>query len=207
MRRTVANRPTPVNLADLQDSALETGDLAHRIGAARLRVDAIERGTRADKIEMKLAAEKDAGGRGEAGRHMAEGASCGSEARPLGFVQRMPWFVCASKMADEGAPTDRALIPELVGESIELSHGQAEAGHSRVEMHHRRQPLSASGDLSPILDLSGLVEDRHEPIFDKILCGAGKCTVQDGDLERPGENAAQRDTLLKRGRKEEPASG
>ena len=84
MRGTVANRLTPVNFADLQDSALQPDDLAHRVGAAGLRVDAVERGAGADEIEVKLAPEKDAGGRGEAGRQVGEAPSRGSKARRVG---------------------------------------------------------------------------------------------------------------------------
>src|SRR6202030_3937038 len=66
MRRTVTNRLTPVNFAYLQNSALQPDDLVHRIGLARLRIDSVERGTRAYEVKVKLGPEEDAGGRGEA---------------------------------------------------------------------------------------------------------------------------------------------
>src|SRR5207245_8465463 len=74
VRRTVANRLTQVNFANLQDSPLEMDNLAHRIEVAGLRIDTIEGGTGADEVEVKITAEKDAGRRGEAGRQMAEAA-------------------------------------------------------------------------------------------------------------------------------------
>ena len=61
VRGTVANRLTAVNVADLQDFRLQTHDLPHRVGPARLRVDAVERGARPHQIEMVLGTEKDAG--------------------------------------------------------------------------------------------------------------------------------------------------
>ena len=66
MRRTVANRITPVNFPQLQYSALQADNLTHRVGTARLRVDPIERGAGTNEVEVKLAAKKDAGGGREA---------------------------------------------------------------------------------------------------------------------------------------------
>ena len=71
VRGTVANRLTGVNLADLQDFRLEPDDLPHRVGAARLRVDAVERRARTNKIEVVRAAEKNPGRGREARRHTA----------------------------------------------------------------------------------------------------------------------------------------
>src|SRR5689334_24511160 len=102
MRRTVANRLTPVNVAYLQDSALQLHDLAHWVGAAGLRVDAIQRGARAHEIEVEIRSEKDAGGRGETGGEIRQPPSRRRKVLVLDVVQRMRWFVRAGEMADEG---------------------------------------------------------------------------------------------------------
>jgi hypothetical protein len=61
MRRTVANRLTPVNFADLQNSAPQPDDLAHRVGVAGLRIYPVESGAGPHEIEVKLWPEEDAG--------------------------------------------------------------------------------------------------------------------------------------------------
>ena len=55
--------------------AFEADNLAHRVGPARLRVDAVERGARADQIEMVVAAEKDPGRSRQARRHAGHPAA------------------------------------------------------------------------------------------------------------------------------------
>src|SRR5260370_42343446 len=127
MRGTVANRLIPVNFAYLHNSALQPDDLAHRVGAAGLRIDPVERGAGADEVEVKLRPEKYAGGRGEAGRQVGETLSRSRKALELEVIERMPRFVRTGEMADEGAPSDRIGLAQLLGEPVELRGGQTVA--------------------------------------------------------------------------------
>src|SRR5437588_1207458 len=158
MCRTVANRLTPVNFAYLQDPALQLHDLVHRVGAAGLWVDAIQRGAGAHEVEVEIRSEKDAGGRGETGGEIRQTPSRRSKALVLDVVQRMRWFVRAGEMADEGAPSDRVRPRQFVCKSIELGDGQAKAGHSGIEMQHCRPFAVAGGGASPIGNLPWIVE-------------------------------------------------
>src|SRR5271169_4851088 len=121
MRRTVTNRLTCVNLADLQDSCVETDNLPHRIGRSGERVDAVEGRPRANEIEMKLAPKKDPRRCREAGGHIAEPASHCSEKRTLLGVHRVSRLVGTGEMADRGAPTDRAEAAETVRQPLEFA--------------------------------------------------------------------------------------
>src|SRR6185437_14075833 len=60
MRGTVSNALPPVNVAYLQDFCLETHGLTHRIGPARNRIDAVERGADAHHVEEKIATQEEA---------------------------------------------------------------------------------------------------------------------------------------------------
>src|SRR5262245_45415562 len=108
MRRTVANRLTPVNFPNLQDSARQADNLAHGVGMRWLRVDPVERGAGTDEVEVKLAAEKGSRGRSEAGGYMRKAASRRGKAGKLNCVERMLRFIRASKMADDRTPVDAA---------------------------------------------------------------------------------------------------
>src|SRR5277367_5283983 len=134
MTGTVANRLTPVNFAYLQNSALQPDDLAHRIGTAGLRIDPVQSGAGAYEVEVKFWPEENAEGRGEAGRQVGETPPRSSKALELEVIERMPWFIRTGEMADEGTPSDRIGPAQLVGEPVELSNGQAEAGHACIDM-------------------------------------------------------------------------
>src|ERR1700730_3387955 len=207
MRGTVANRLIPVNFAYLQNSALQPDDLVHRIGLARLRIDSVERGTRAYEVKVKLGPEEDAGGRGEAGRQVREMPSRSSKALELDVIERVPWFVRTGEMADEGAPWDRIGPAQPFGEPVEVSDGQAEAGHTRVDLQNGRAFPVPRGGALPIGDLPGIVEDRDEAEFDKIVCAAGQQPVQDSDLGRFGQYPAKGDPFIDGGDEKSPASG
>jgi hypothetical protein len=73
-------------------------------------------------------------------------------------------------------------------------------------MQHRRQPTVPPRDLCPIGDLTGFVEDRNELMEDELLCRLGQWSVQNRDLAQRWKRTAQRDSLVERGDKKEPAS-
>src|SRR5690242_4790664 len=110
MRGTVANRLTAVNFADLHNSALQSNDLVHRVGAARLRIDPVERGTGTYEIVVKRGPEEYPGGRREACRKMRRLGSRRDKAPKLEIVQRVLGFVRAREMADESPPADRTRL-------------------------------------------------------------------------------------------------
>src|SRR5215475_4991115 len=168
MRRTVANRLSPVNFPQLQYSALQADNPAHRVGAARLRIHPIERGAGADEVEVKFAAEKDPRGRGEAGRYMRKAFSHRYKAGKLSCVRRVLRFIRASKVADDGTPGNVAPLEPRVAELVEFAQAQPEAGHSRVDVQHRRRFPVPGGHCSPFCDLPGIVEDGEKTVFDKL---------------------------------------
>src|SRR5882762_2952916 len=114
-----------------------------------------------------------------------------SKALELEVIERMFWFVRTGQMADQGAPLDRIGLAQLLGKPVELSDCQAEAAHTRIYMQNGRPfPVPRSGG-SPIGDLPGIVEDRHEAKFEKIIRATGRQTVKDGDLGRFGQCRAK----------------
>jgi hypothetical protein len=130
-----------------------------------------------------------------------------SKALELELIEWMLWFVRADEMADEGAPSNRTGRAQLVGEPVELSERQAEAGHSRVDMQDRRPFPVPRGGGSPVGDLPGIIEDRDEAEFDKIIRAAGQQPVQNSNLGRFGQYSTERDSFID-GRDEKlPASG
>jgi hypothetical protein len=207
MQGTVANRLIPVNFAYLQNSALQPYDLAHRVGAAGLRIDPVESGTGTRKIKVKLRPEENPGRRGEAGRQLGETPSRSSKALELDVIERMFWFVRTGEMAEQGAPSDRIGTAQLVGEPVEFLDGQAEAGHTRIDMQNGRPfPVPHSGG-SPIGDLPGIVENRDEAEFEKNIHATGQQTVKDGDFCRFGQYLAKCDPFIDRCDKKSAASG
>ena len=136
-----------------------------------------------------------------------ETPSRSSKALELEVIERMLWFVRTGEMADQGAPSDRIGTAQLLGEPVELSDGQAEAGHTRIDMQDRRPFPVPRGGGSPIGDLPGIVEDRDEAEFEKIIRAAGQQTVQDSDLGRFGQYPAKRDPFIDRCDEKSPASG
>ena len=133
MRRTVTNGFIPVNLTNLQDSALQADNLAHWVGPARLWIDPKERRAWADKVEVKPSAEKYSRRRGKAGWYVRQTAPGGSKPCPLNLVQRMFRLIRAREMADKGEPSYRAM-ENVVHKPVEFPHCQAEPSHSRIEM-------------------------------------------------------------------------
>ena len=207
VRGTVANRLTGVNVADLQDSRLQADNLAHRVGPARLRVDAVERRSRPDKIEMVFGTEKDAGRGREARRHAAEAASRRQETRALLLVQLVRRLVGAGEVAQQCPPAERPRPPEVVGEAIELARGQAEPRHSGVEVQHRRQGSARGCELLPFGDLAGIVQHRDEAGCGELLGRTRHRPVEHCDLARFREGLAQAQRLVEGGDKKVPASG
>jgi hypothetical protein len=206
MRGTVANRLTPVNFAYLQNSALQPDNLVHRVGTAGVRIDPVKSGTGTREVEVKLGPKENAGGRGEAGRQVGETPSRNSKALQLDVVERTLRFVRTGEMADEGAPSDRIGLAQLVGEPVELSDGQAEAGHTRVDMQDSRPfPMSRGGG-SPVGNLPGIIEDRDEAEFYKIIRAARQQPVQDSNLGRFGQYPAKRDSFIDGRDEKSPAS-
>ena len=138
---------------------------------------------------------------------MRETCSRSSKALELEVIERVPWFVRTGEMAHEGAPSDRIGLAQLVGEPVEFSDCQAEAGHTRVDMQNRRSFPSPRGGGLPIGDLPGIVEDRDDAEFDKAICAAGKQTVEDSNLGQFGHYAAKRNPLIDGSDEKPPASG
>src|ERR1700730_17968545 len=85
-----------------------------------------------------------------------------SKAFELDVIERVPWFVRTGEMADEGAPSDRIGLAQPVGEPVEVSDGQAEAGHTRVDLQNGRAFPVPRGGALPIGDLTWIVEEPDE---------------------------------------------
>ncbi len=186
MRATVANRLTGVNVPDLQDSCLQADNLAHRVGAARLRVDAIECGSGADQIKVVVTAEKDPRRRGKARRHSGDPAALRHEGLALLPVQRMVWKFGASEMAHHCLPADRPGPAEIIGNIVEFAFGQTEAGHSGVDMQDRRQRTSRRRDPLPFGNLARIIQHRNEPGFSELRARTRHQAVQYRDLDCRG---------------------
>ena len=201
--RTVANRLTGVNLADLQDFCVEPDNLAHRVGPARLRVDAVERRPRPDKIEMVVVAQKDPGRRRQARRHAAQTGSRRREPRVLVAVQRVIRLVGAGEMAQQPMPADHPGSAEIVGEPGELARRQAESGHPGVDMQHRRQRPAPRRDLPPLGDLAGVVQHRDQSGLGEFLRRTRHRAIQNGNFVLLGQGLAQGQRLVE-GRDEKP---
>src|SRR5499433_3662962 len=168
MGGTVANRFTPVNVAYLQNSALQPDDLTHRIGAARLRVDAIERGAGAHEVKVKLRPEKHAGGRSKTGGQVGEAPSRSCKALELDVIERMPWFVRTGEMAHHCTPSNRIEVAQHIGKFVEFPDGQTEASHAGIEVQDSRCFPARSGQ-SPFGDLPRIIKDRNEAEFGKVF--------------------------------------
>src|SRR3974390_2215040 len=122
MGGTVANRLTLVNFA-----CLKAEDWAKGVRPGGMRVDTVERGSRADKIEVKTAAEENSRRCGKAGWQIAHTGSCGCEASPLNFVQRMLRLIRTSEVTDDGTPANRAPLRQAMCDPVELPHRQPHA--------------------------------------------------------------------------------
>src|ERR1700730_12484431 len=103
----------------------------------------------------------------------------------------MLWLVRTGEGAEEGAPSDRIGLAQLVGEPLEFWDGQAETAHTRVDMQNGRPFPMSRGGRSPVGDLPGIIEDRDEAEFEKIIRAAGQQTVEDSDLGRFGQYPAK----------------
>ncbi len=73
-------------------------------------------------------------------------------------------------------------------------------------MQHRRELPVPDGDRSPFGDLARIVEDGDEPMRREFRRRAGHGAVQDADLDRLGEHAAQGDRLVEGGDEKPPAA-
>src|SRR5690348_7641719 len=99
---------------------------------------------------------------------------CSSKALELEVIERMIWLVRTSEMADQGAPSDRIGLAQLIGEQLEFSDGQPEAAHTRIDMQNGRPLPVPRGGGSPVGDLPGIVENRDEVEFEKIIHATGQ---------------------------------
>ena len=89
------------HLAQLQDPSAQFDGVAHRIGTARRRIDAVERGARARHLEMRVFAEKNARGvRERRGKAVIEGAQL-AKLPDLAGVERMVRKLGARQMTHQ----------------------------------------------------------------------------------------------------------
>jgi len=92
--------------------------------------------------------------------------------------QGMRRLVGASEMAQHGAQGQAA---GPLGQFIEFGRCEAEPRHPGVDMDHGGECLRRGLGL-PSLDLTEIVQHRHEPGAAEFAGGAGKEPVEDGDL-------------------------
>ena len=206
VRGTVSNGHRRVDAADLDDWRAQGHDTAHRIGAVRRRVDAVQGGAGTGQIEEIVPTPEDAGGVGEAGRRVRqffqEGLECVQLLGRLGMIG----VVGTGQMADPG-PHGDTVEPRWVGrEDLLVRRREAETVHAGVEVDEGGKPFAAAPRAGlPGLERLEVVDDRHDVLGDRLGEFGQRQAMQDGD-GRLRERGAQGERLAEVCREEDAAA-